>query len=169
MKRISLVVVLSAVLLAAVGGYGLTRATADTGGTTLVGYMEVPALSVPAAFGEFRARIDDGPRTIHFQMRWSGLTSQTVQAHIHLGQLGVNGGVSAFLCGGSTKPACPTGNGGSIQGTVRPADVIGPGGQGITAGEWGELVAAMRAGATYANIHSQVYPGGEIRGQIRTN
>jgi len=30
-----------------------------------------------------------------------------------------------------------------------------------------ELIAAMRAGVTYANVHSQVSPGGEIRGQLR--
>ena len=45
-------------------------------------------------------------------------------------------------------------------------DIIGPAGQGITAGEWGELVAAIRSGVTYANVHTTAHPGGEIRGQI---
>ena len=33
-------------------------------------------------------------------------------------------------------------------------------------GEFGELVRAMRAGATYVNVHTNLSPGGEIRGQI---
>ena len=44
--------------------------------------------------------------------------------------------------------------------------MIGPGGQGIAAGEFAELVRAMRAGATYVNIHTTAFPGGEIRGQV---
>jgi len=169
MRRIVLMLAVSAALVAAAGGYAITRATSEGASTTLIGYLEVPSVSSPSAFGEFRARIDDARQTITWQLRWSGLSSQTAAAHIHLGQRAVNGGVSAFFCGGSTKPACPAGNSGSIQGTIVPADVIGPGGQGITQGEWGELVAAMRAGVTYANIHSSTFPGGEIRGQVVTN
>ena len=169
MKRIALVVALSAALAAAAGAYALTRATAEDASTTLISYMEVPSVSSLNGFGQFRARIDDATQTITFQMRWSGLSSQTAASHIHIGQRSVNGGVVAFLCGGSTKPACPTGNAGSIQGTVMPADIgSSAAGQGITGGEWAELVAAMRAGVTYANIHSQTFPGGEIRGQIVT-
>jgi hypothetical protein len=39
--------------------------------------------------------------------------------------------------------------------------------QGIEAGNFAELVAAMRVGSTYANVHSTKWPGGEIRAQIR--
>ena len=31
-----------------------------------------------------------------------------------------------------------------------------------------ELIRAMRAGATYANVHTERFGGGEIRGQIRS-
>jgi hypothetical protein len=39
--------------------------------------------------------------------------------------------------------------------------------QGIAAGEFAELVKAIRARRAYANVHSLKFPGGEIRGQIR--
>ena len=44
--------------------------------------------------------------------------------------------------------------------------MIGPAGQGITAGQLGELVQAIEAGVTYVNVHSSLYPGGEIRAQL---
>jgi hypothetical protein len=45
--------------------------------------------------------------------------------------------------------------------------VIGPADQGIDPGEFDELVRAMRAGVTYANVHTTRFGGGEIRGQIK--
>jgi len=41
--------------------------------------------------------------------------------------------------------------------------------RGISAGELGELIAAIRAEATYVNVHSTRWPGGEIRSQIDGN
>lgn len=55
----------------------------------------------------------------------------------------------------------------TITGTIRAADVIGPEGQGIAAGEFDELILAVREGATYVNVHTSGRPGGEVRGQIR--
>ena len=49
------------------------------------------------------------------------------------------------------------------------ADVIGPAGQGIEAGNLAEILAAMRAGHAYANVHSSKWPGGEIRAQLNDN
>ena len=46
-------------------------------------------------------------------------------------------------------------------------DVVGPEAQGIDPGEFRELIQAMRSGSTYVNVHTEGYPGGEIRGQIR--
>jgi CHRD domain-containing protein len=104
---------------------------------------------------------------IHYVLDYSDMSGGTVSfAHIHFAQQHVGGGVSAFLCGGGDKPACTTPSG-HIEADIDAADVVGPADQGIAVGELGELVAAIRAGATYANVHSQPsYPEGEIRGQI---
>ena len=89
----------------------------------------------------------------------------TTASHIHFGQRGVAGGVSAFLCGGGDKPPC-TPTQGDFEGDIDAADVIGPSGQGIAAGEMDELLRAMRRGYTYVNVHSTLNPAGLIRGQV---
>jgi hypothetical protein len=93
------------------------------------------------------------------------------QAHIHFGQRHTNGGISIFLCtnlgnGPAGTQLCPPGPA-RIEGTATAADVIGPAGQGIAAGELDELIAAMRRGFTYVNVHTDKHPSGEIRGAIR--
>lgn len=135
--------------------------------TALTGYQETPSVS-SAGSGEFTATVDDANQTIHYTLRFDNLNSSVLFAHVHFGQRGVTGGIAAFLCGGNTKPD-PCVPGTTITGTITPADVIGPTGQGIAPGEWSELVAAIRAGVAYANVHSQTQPSGEIRGQINDN
>jgi len=135
--------------------------------TTLNGYEETPAVS-SAGSGEFTATVDEESQTIHYSLTFANLNSNVLFAHVHFGQRGVAGGVAAFLCGGGSKPA-PCVPGTANTGTITPADVIGPNGQGIAPGEWSELVAAIRAGVAYANVHSMTQQGGEIRGQINDN
>lgn len=135
--------------------------------TALTGYEETPAVS-SAGSGQFTATIDEEHQTIHYTLTFSNLNGNVLFAHVHFGQRGVAGGVAAFLCGGGSKPA-PCVPGTTISGTITPADVIGPTGQGIAPGEWNELVAAIRAGVAYANVHSTTQTGGEIRGQINDN
>lgn len=131
----------------------------------LNGYQEVSSISTGAS-GEFRARLVE-PGKLHFVFTYRDLEGgNTLFAHVHFGGRYVNGGVSFFLCGGGTKPtACPNVSG-VIEGDVTAADIQGPGGQGIAATQFGEILRAMRAGVAYANIHTTTYPGGEIRGQI---
>jgi CHRD domain len=131
----------------------------------LTGYQENPDVSSTGT-GSFTATIDDDAQTISYEFSFSGLEGgNSLFAHIHFGKRAVNGGVSAFLCGGGDKPACPATEG-TVTGVIDAADVVGPAGQGIEAGSFAELVAAMRAGHTYVNIHTPRWPGGEIRAQI---
>jgi hypothetical protein len=139
---------------------------------------EVPSLS-SAASGRFKATIDDVNQTITYELSYDGLEGNVLQAHIHLGQHSVNGGVSVFLCGNAPTvppaavaqpPACPA-SPATVTGVITPANIIGPAAQGIAAttvdaNEFQELVDAIRDGVTYANVHSSKFPGGEVRGQI---
>jgi hypothetical protein len=131
----------------------------------LQGLAEVPALST-TGFGTFDAELVDDD-TLHYVFRYSDLEGgNSLFAHVHFGTRYVNGGVSFFLCGGSTKPApCPNGSG-VVEGDVKAIDVIGPNGQGIEPGSFAEIIRGMRLGEAYANIHTTRWPGGEIRGQI---
>ena len=86
-------------------------------------------------------------------------------AHIHFGKPATNGGVIAFLCGGGGKPACPAS--GEVSGVIMPDDVVGPEAQGIAPGEFHELVRAIKRNATYVNVHTETYPTGELRGNVR--
>jgi CHRD domain len=122
----------------------------------LKGFAEVPAAS-SAASGRFKARIDSASQTLSYELSYSGLEDAVRMAHIHFGQHGVNGGIMVWLCQTAafpspvaSTPPCP--QSGTVSGVVSAADVVGPAGQGI---------------APYANMHSNKFPGGEIRGQLR--
>ena len=136
----------------------------------LVGFQEVPALST-TAHGTFRALVDTKANTITFKLTYDSLEGTVQQAHVHFGQKGVSAGVSFFLCsnlgngpvGTQPCPAPPA----EVTGVITPELVIGPTGQGIEAGAFAEIVAAMRDDTAYANVHSTKWPGGEIRGQLR--
>src|ERR671915_645854 len=161
-KRVQLA---AAVAIVSIVSVVATTAMAGDGNNVkakLSGFEEVPAIST-AGSGEFKAKIRS--QQIDYTLSYRDLEGGAVSAaHIHLGQRSVNGGVSAFLCGGGDKPPCPPS--GTVEGTIDPADVIGPASQGIAPGEFDELVRAIRAGVTYANVHTTQFPGGEIRGQI---
>ncbi len=155
----------------------------------LVGFEEVavgggvtsPALmsgSVSTqASGRFRGEINDHGTELAYELSYEGLEGMVTQGHIHVGQRRVAGGISVWLCQTALVPAplsvaaltptCPAS--GKVTGTLTAANVIGPAGQGIAAGEFAELVGAIRGGVTYANVHSTKFPAGEVRGQIRAN
>ncbi len=140
----------------------------------MIGYNEVPAVSSTAS-GSFKAKIDDKADKIDYTETYSGLEGDVTQSHIHFGQPRVSGGIMVWLCQtagtpapaavAATTPQCP-GKGGTVSGTLTPASIVGPAGQGIVSGEWNELLGAIRSGNAYANVHSTKFPGGEIRAQV---
>jgi CHRD domain len=149
-------------------------ATADNGrrslSARLSGYEEVPALSTPGQ-GEFRGRINRAGDEVEWELSFGDLGSAVTQAHIHFENATNNGSIVTFLCtnlgnGPAGTQTCPAA-GGTISGTIRASDIgNGAAPQGLAAGEMAEFVAALRSGATYVNVHSELRPGGEIRAQL---
>jgi len=145
----------------------------------LSGYQEVlnpsggGAVSTPAG-GAFRAKLERGGTAIDYELSYRGLLGSVTQAHIHFGQPGTTGGIVVWLCQTppdfadptGLAPTCPTE--GSVTGQLTFANVIGgAAAQGIAVGEFEEAVRAMQAGAAYVNVHTTLFPPGEIRGQVK--
>jgi hypothetical protein len=160
-------------LVMMLGASALAMADGGTFKARLQGFQEVPAISTEAS-GEFSAKLSEDETSFEYELSYENLSGTVSQGHIHLAQRGVNGGIHVWLCQTTTNvdptglaPTCP--QSGTVTGTITAANVIAPmTPQGIAAGEFAELVEAMRAGVTYANVHSlPQFPGGEIRGQIR--
>ena len=139
----------------------------------LVGFQEVPAVSTVAT-GEFHATINPGDQSIDYELTYSGLQGTVTQAHIHVGQRSVIGSIVIWLCQTPTNPGpvgtqtCTSGSG-TFTGHITAANVVAgaTASQQLAAGELAEVIAAIRAGVAYANVHTVLSTGGEIRGQIR--
>jgi hypothetical protein len=111
--------------------------------------------------------------TASYTLTYSNLTSNVLQAHIHFGKVHVPGGIFVFLCtnlgnGPAGTPACPSA-GGTVSGTLTAASVVAVPTQNIPAGNFDALVDILTSNTAYANVHTQNFPGGEIRGQVRAN
>jgi hypothetical protein len=134
----------------------------------LKGRNEVP-LTLSGAEGTLALTVNDLDTSVHFVLQYSGLQTPASASHIHVGQPNVNGGVTVFFCGTvpagfPTRAACPLN--GTVEGDFTAADVIGLTPQQLEVNNFAKLLAAIRAGKTYANVHTTTSPGGEIRGQI---
>ena len=151
-------------------------ARAETIAASLSGDEEVPVVSTVAA-GEFRGFISRDEQSIEYDLTYSGLQgATTTQSHIHVGQPSVNGGIVIWFCQSASNPGpagtqnCTNGSG-HFTGTITAASVVAITGanapQQIGAQELAKVIAAIRAGNAYANVHTNLSPGGEIRGQIR--
>jgi len=173
MSKLSVLIAVSAALAAS------TAARSEDIRARLIGYQEVPSVSTPAR-GEFEGKISRDDGLIEYELSFSGLVGTVQQSHIHFGQRSVNGSVVIWLCQTATTPApaavagltplCP--QSGTVTGQITAANVINASttSQQITAGELAEIIAAIRAGSAYANVHTTpLNPGGEIRGQIRAS
>ena len=137
--------------------------------TTLTGANEVPPVSSPG-IGNAVVTVVDG-NTMNVGVIFSGLSSPTTASHIHCcTPPGANAMVATTT---PTFPGFPLGVlAGSysqtfdlnLPSTYNPAFITAQG--GTVAGARAALLTGLEGGLTYFNIHTQAFPGGEIRGQL---
>lgn len=171
---------LSTAFVASVCLSGLV-ASAQTGvdkfSTVLTGDHEVPAVST-AAGGTLTIEIDEGRREIAWELTYSGLQDagttgdDVTQAHIHFGQPFTTGGIVLWFCKTTqSAPAgtqtCPQTESATLEGVFTASSVTAVGTQQITAQDFDAVVAAIRKGFAYGNVHTLTSGGGEIRGQLK--
>jgi CHRD domain len=167
------VLTVAAAVLSVVVALALPATAADQFGARLRGLEEVPSISTLGQ-GFFLGTMNAAGTAMDYSLVYFDLQGSVQQAHIHIAQPGVNGGIVLFFCtnlappaGVPTPPACPSGSGiNTVSGTLTSANVITQNAQGIAAGEFSEVIRAIRAGNSYANVHTDQFPGGEIRGQV---
>jgi hypothetical protein len=157
LKRIPLVVATMALVLLP----GATNAGASAPATHFIAHLsgaqEVPPTNSTGT-GKLDLRLVKGGTKLTFRLTSNGV-SQIIQSHIHIGPVGVNGLVKVFFFAPPPPPwNSVTGDNFEVEGVRTAADV-----HGIS---FADLVAALRSGNAYVNIHSPEHPGGEIRGQI---
>jgi hypothetical protein len=148
--RLSLIVAVLA-LVANPGSAAAADPALPGYGGPLTGAQEAPVPVVTAATGEGTAVVSADGSTITYIVTYTGLSGPVTAAHIHLGAVGVSGGVILPLTAGPSP----------MVGTLTATN-LNPS-AGIT---FADAVAALRAGNTYFNLHTAANAAGEIRGQI---
>jgi len=166
MSKLSVLIAVSAALAASTAGAD------DKIRAKLIGFQEVPVVST-AATATFEATISRNGDAIDYEITYTGIQGTVTQSHMHVGQRSVNGGIVLWVCGTTATPGpagtptCTSPNG-HFAGTWMAANVQTVATQQL-GGDLGEVITAIRAGKAYMNVHSNLSPGGEIRGQIRAN
>ena len=172
MKKISLTLMVIVLMLATTG---IASAAHQQSGTTyfvahLSGADEVPARETSAS-GITTLQLNKTGDGLRFKLGVTGITN-VVAAHIHCGAPGVNGPVGMTLYSGGAPGSGP------FEGVLASGIKTAPdAGNGCGWATLADVVAAMRSGNTYVNVHTNDgvaptntgpgdFPGGEIRGQV---
>ncbi len=162
MKRLAILAALLAAVPALADHKNDNRFRARLGG-----FQEVPVVTTEAR-GELELRVSNDGLSIAYELAYSGLQGAVRQAHLHIAQRSVNGAIVLWFCGSATNPgpagtpACP--QAGTVTGPWSAANVLASVTQQVA--DLADVLSALRQGAAYANVHTDISPGGEIRGQV---
>jgi hypothetical protein len=156
MKKISLYL-LALALLALVPALGMAKSHAYK--AELSGSAVIPEVTTTAkGAAEFEDTMDG--KELKYKLTVEGIESVTA-AHIHIAKKGKNGPPVAGLFAGPKKEGTFSGTLG--EGTITDKDLVGP----MAGKTLKDLIKALRSGELYVNVHTDKYPDGELRGQIK--
>jgi hypothetical protein len=128
--------------------------------TILNGANERPNPVNTPATGLAIVTLDEARTMFTINVTFSGLTGPLSMGHIHVGGPEVAGPVILPF-----DPFLPVGiTSGSFTGVMTAANLRPAAAQGIN--NFADAINAFLAGNTYVNLHSNTFPGGEIRGQL---
>ncbi|WP_372950105.1 CHRD domain-containing protein [Mariniphaga sp.] len=127
----------------------------------LSGDQEVPPAETNAN-GQVNFKMSKDGDALHFKLIVANI-NDVFAAHIHLAPEGINGPVvvalyTSGLIAGQT-------NGILAEGVITAENLVGP----LSGETLDDLISELEAGNAYVNVHTSVYRGGEIRGQISSN
>lgn len=148
-----------------------SHASVITYQTPLSGSAEAPPNASPAT-GFATVSYDSAAHTLAISATWSGLLGPATAAHIHCCTALPNEGNVGVAVTPGTLPGFPTGvTSGSYMTTIDLTDLasytgnfVNLFGGGTKEGAEAALIAGFDDGLAYFNIHTQIFPGGEIRG-----
>ena len=135
------------------------------------GAVNLPNGETPSGFGT--VMFDDMTNVLKADLQWSGLTGMGMQAHIHCcaASVSTNAGIAVdlWLMNDAFGPQPPTG----MFSRTWDLDTDNPFRANFRSGltvleKWEVLSSAFdqMGGIAYFNIHTELNPGGEIRGNI---
>jgi hypothetical protein len=129
----------------------------------LSGGEEVPPAETRAQ-GQAMFQLSKDGTELHYKLIVANIENVRM-AHIHLAPAGANGPVVVWLYPGGPPAQLIPGRfqGVLAEGVITSDNLVGP----LLNEPLSALVNEMSAGNTYVNVHTDQYPAGEVRGQIR--
>lgn len=148
----------------------LAPATADAAAFTFESRLHPEAVGATGK-GIVTIVFDDTAQTLSIDAKWSGLSGTTTVAHIHCCTAVPFTGTIGVAVTPVTLPGFPAGVSSGVYSVdldlaLTPTYTAGflTGSGGTTAGASARLFTAFENGTAYFNVHSNRFPGGEIRG-----
>ncbi len=159
MKRLSLLLFAVAVMTM-IPSLGIAKkAVHHEYKAVISGKMETPKIKTAATgMVTFEPAMDG--KELKYKLTVKDIENVTA-AHVHLGMLGKSGPPVTGLFSGPEKTGKFSGV--LAEGTITEKDLVGP----LSGKTIEDLIKDLRKGELYVNVHTEKYPDGEIRGQIK--